>query len=135
MVVKIVAEELDVRDGSGSDVGIGEVAREENKGHVANVFRVPQTGDVPDLQRGLPVCEQDLGRVLDLRQPARIHEFLKRCVSAWESHEISKQMYLEENFSKDTVGLFSKDCGEDDGDPVVRGLNIDGFLITIMDGH
>lgn len=90
MVVKIVAEELDVRDGSGSDVGVGEVAREENKGHVANVFRVSQTGDMPDLQRGLPICEQDLGRVLDLRQPARIHEFLKRCVSTWKSHEISK---------------------------------------------
>ena len=135
MVVKIVAEELDVRDGSGSDMGIGEVAREENKGHVANVFRVPQTGDVPDFQRGLPVCEQDLGRVLDLRQPARVHKFLNRCVRTWESHEISKQGYLEENFSKDTVGLFPKDCGEDDGDPVVRGLNIDGFLITIMDGH
>lgn len=57
MVVKIVAEELDVRDGSNSDVGVGEVAWEENKGHVANVFRVSQTGDVPDLQWGLPVCE------------------------------------------------------------------------------
>lgn len=57
MVVKIVAEELDVRDGSSSDVGAGEVTWEKNKGHVANVFRVSQTGDVPDLQWGLPVCE------------------------------------------------------------------------------
>ena len=57
MVVKIVAEELDVRDGSSSDVGVGEVAWEENKGHIANVFRVPQAGDVPDLQWGLPVGE------------------------------------------------------------------------------
>jgi len=57
MVVKIVAEELDVRDGSSSDVGVGEVAWEENKGHIANVFRVSQTRDVPNLQWRVPVCE------------------------------------------------------------------------------
>ena len=57
MIVKIIAEELDVRDGSNSDVGVGKVAWEENKGHVANVFRVSQTGDVPDLQWGVPVCK------------------------------------------------------------------------------
>lgn len=56
-------------------------------------------------------------------------------VLTWESHEILKQGYLEENFSKDTVCLFSKDCGEDDGNPVVGGLDIDSFLVTIMDGH
>jgi hypothetical protein len=43
--------------------------------------------------------------------------------------------YLKKDFSKDTVRLFSKDCGEDDGDPVMCGLDIDSFLITVMYGH
>jgi hypothetical protein len=36
--MKVIAEQLDVRDGSSRDRGVGEVAREENKGHVANVI-------------------------------------------------------------------------------------------------
>ena len=57
MIVKIVAEELDVRDGSSRNMEVGKVAWEENKGHIANVLRVSQTRDVPDLQWGFPVCE------------------------------------------------------------------------------
>jgi hypothetical protein len=57
MIVKIVTEELNVRDGSSRNMEVGKVAWEENKGHVANVLRVSQTGDVPDLQWGFPVCE------------------------------------------------------------------------------
>jgi hypothetical protein len=45
------------------------------------------------------------------------------------------KVYLKEDFSKDTVCLFPKDCGEDDGNPVMRSLDIDSFLIPIMDGH
>jgi len=115
--MKIIAEQLDVRDRSSRNVGVGEVAWEEDKGHIANVIRVSETVDVSDFEWRLPVGEENLGRVLDLRQPTRIHEF------------------LEKDFSKDAVCLFPEDCGEYDSDPVVGGLDIDGLLITIMDGH
>lgn len=45
------------------------------------------------------------------------------------------QAYLEENFSKNAVGLFPEDSGEYDGNTVVSGLDIDSLLITIMNGH
>lgn len=57
MVVKIIAEKLDVRDSSSGHMGVGKVTREEDKGHVANVIRGSQTGDVPDLEWGVPIRE------------------------------------------------------------------------------
>jgi hypothetical protein len=57
VIVKIIAEELDVRDGPSGNMGVGKVAWEEDKGHVANVLRVSQTMDVPDLQWRLTVGE------------------------------------------------------------------------------
>jgi len=53
----------------------------------------------------------------------------------WARHERLVKGYLEEDFPKDTVCLFPEDRREDDSDPVMRGLDIDGFLITIMDCH
>jgi len=47
--MKIVAEELDVGDRPSRNVGLVEVAWEEDEGHVANVVRVPETRDMPDL--------------------------------------------------------------------------------------
>ena len=42
---------------------------------------------------------------------------------------------LQEDLSKDSVRLFPEDCGEDDSNSVVCSLDIDSFLIAIMDGH
>jgi hypothetical protein len=133
--MKIIAEQLDVRDRSSRNVGVGEVAWEEDKGHIANVIRVSETVDVSDFEWRLPVGEENLGRVLDLRQPTRIHEFLHDLIGTRTSYERCNQAYLKKDFSKDAVCLFSEDCGEYDSDPVVGGLDIDGLLITIMDGH
>jgi hypothetical protein len=86
--MKVVAEQLDVRDRSSRNMGVGEVAWEENKGHVAYVIRVSQTRDVSDFERRVPVGEENLGRVLDLRQPARVHEFLHDLLGIWrQGHE------------------------------------------------
>jgi len=117
MIMKVIAEQLDVRDGSSRNIGVGEVARKENKGHVADIIRVSETRDVSDFERRVPVCEENLGRILDLRQSARVHKF------------------LEENFSKNAVCLFPEDSGEYDGDTVVSGSDIDSLLIAIMNGH
>lgn len=87
MIVEKIAEELDVRDGSSRNVGIGKVPREENKGHVADVIRVPETRDMSNLQWRVPVRKKDLRRILDLGQPTRIHEFLDDTFGTWVSHK------------------------------------------------
>ena len=85
--MKIIAEQLDVRDRSSRNVGVGEVAWEEDEGHVANVIRVSEAVDVSDFERRVPVGEENLGRVLDLRQPTRIHEFLHDPIGTRTSYE------------------------------------------------
>jgi len=135
MIVKVIAEELDVRDSSSSNVGVRKVTWEENKGHVADIVRVSETRDISDFERRVPVCEENLGRILDLRQSARIHEFLHDVLWYLEESRMMYQAYLEENFSKNAVCLFPENSGEYDGDTVVSGSDIDSLLITIMNGH
>lgn len=60
------------------------------------------------------VAEHDLGRILN-RPPPRIHEL------------------LQEDLAEDAVRLLAEDGGEDDGDAVVRGLDVDGLFLPIMD--
>src|SRR6266403_2438025 len=66
---------------------VGEVPWKENKGHVADIIRVSETRDVSDFERRVPICEENLWRILDLRQPPRIHEFLHTLFCAWTNHE------------------------------------------------
>lgn len=84
--MKVIAEQLDMRDGSIRNIGVGEVARKENKGHIADIIRISETWNLSDFERRVPVCEENLGRILDLRQSARIHEFLHTWV-LWRGHE------------------------------------------------
>lgn len=135
MIMKVIAEQLDVGDCSSRNVGVGEVARKENKGHVADIIRVPETRDLSDFEWRVPVCEENLRRILDLRQSARIHKFLHDVVWYVDESRTMYQAYLEENLSKNAVRLFPKDSGEYDGDTVVSGSDIDSLFITIMNGH
>ena len=64
--MEIVAEELDVRNGASGDVGIGKMAREKDEGNIADVFRVFQTRNLPDFERGFAVREEYLRCVLNL---------------------------------------------------------------------
>ena len=100
MIMKVIAEQLDVRDRSGRNMGVGEVAGEEDKGHVANVIRVSETMDVSDFERRVSVGEENLGRILDLRQPARIHEFLHDLLGTWKSHERGMRHTWRKTFPK-----------------------------------
>lgn len=59
------------------------------------------------------IAEQDLGRVLDSSPP---------CVDK----------LLQEDLAEDAVRLFTEDCAEDDRNSVVTGLDVDGFLLTVM---
>jgi hypothetical protein len=135
MIVKIITEELDVRDGPSRNVEIGEVTWVEYKGHVADVIRGSETRHLPDLQRRIPVCEENLRCILYLWQPTGIYEFLNEPFSTWVKAREANQGYLEEDLSKDAVCFFPEDCGEDNGDTVVRSLDIDSLLITVMDSH
>lgn len=49
VVVQVVSEELNVADCGRSNVRVGEVPREENKGNVANVLRIDEARDMTDL--------------------------------------------------------------------------------------
>jgi len=66
VVVQVVAEELDVRDGAGRGER-GEVPREEHEGDVADLIRVAQAGDRPYFKRRFAVGEEHLRSVLNLR--------------------------------------------------------------------
>jgi len=50
VIVEVVAEELDVRDGGRCDGGIGEMAREKDEGDISNVFRIAETRQVANLE-------------------------------------------------------------------------------------
>jgi len=135
MIMEVIAEQLDVRDGPSRNIGVGEVARKENKGHVADIIRVSETRDVSDFERRVPVCEENLGRILDLRQSACIDKFLHDVLWYVDESRMMYQAYLEKNFSKYAICLFPEDSGEYDGDTVVSGSDIDSLLITIVNGH
>ena len=76
VIMEVVAEELDVRDRARRDERVRKVAREEHERHVADVLRVLQPGQVPDLERRRARRVQHLRRALDRRQPPRVDEFL-----------------------------------------------------------
>ena len=49
--------------------------------------------------------------------------------------EGNKMAYLEEDLAEYPVSLFFENGREDDGNTVGSGLNVDGFLVAIMEGH
>lgn len=67
------------------------------------------------LQRGV-VAEDDLRGILD-GAPSRIDEL------------------LDEDLAEHAVRLLAEDGAEDDGDAVVAGLDVDGLLVAVVDGH
>lgn len=77
MVVKVVAEELDVGDRQRCDLRLREVAREEDKGDIADVFGVVQPLQVSDLERRFARGVEDLRRSLYRGQSPSIDELLQ----------------------------------------------------------
>lgn len=45
------------------------------------------------------------------------------------------QMYLEEDFADDAICLLAEHGGEDDGDTILGGLDVYGFLVAVVDLH
>ena len=87
------------------------------KGHISNLpFTTSlQAWYILKLQRRL-IPKQYLRRILN-RPPPRIDKF------------------LQEHFSEYPVRLLSEDGTEDDGDTIMTSLDVDGFLITVVDSH
>lgn len=75
--MEVVAEKLDVTDGGSGNLGMGEMTRKENKSNVTNVFRVDESGDVTDFQRGFPSCVEHLRGALNCWKTSGIDEFLR----------------------------------------------------------
>lgn len=49
MVMQVISEQLDMRDGGRCDC-FGEMTRKENKSDIANFLTVPQTGDMSNFK-------------------------------------------------------------------------------------
>lgn len=77
MVVQVIAEQLNMTDGGGSDIGGGKMAREEDKGDVANIFRIDETWKMTNLKRRLMCGVEHLRSALDGRQATSIDKFLQ----------------------------------------------------------
>lgn len=76
VVVQVVAEELDSRDGRLHRFRVGEMPRKEHECHVAHILPSVQTRDGANLQWWFAVAVQDLGRILDRGLTSRVDEFL-----------------------------------------------------------
>jgi len=75
VIVEIITEQLDVRDGPWG-IGGSEVSREEDKCDITSVFSVAEIGQMTDFQWRVSVRVQDLRSILDSRLSTSIHEFL-----------------------------------------------------------
>jgi hypothetical protein len=76
MIMQVIAEQLHVRDRGLGHGRVGEMAWEEDKGDVADVFARAQAAHVADLQWWVPVRVEDLGCGLDRGLAACVNEFL-----------------------------------------------------------
>lgn len=77
MVVKVVAEELNVRDRQRRDLRLREVTREEDEGDIADFFGVVQSLQMSNLERRFARGVEDLRRSLDRGQSPGIDELLQ----------------------------------------------------------
>jgi len=76
MIVQVVTEELDVRDGRLLNGGVGEVAREEDKGDITDIFALSER-KMTNFKRRVSVGIKDLRRILNRGLSSSINEFLK----------------------------------------------------------
>lgn len=135
VVVEVVPEELDVRDAAERDGRVGKVTGEENKCHIANVFSSSKARDVADLEGWVSVRVQDLGSVLDRGLTPGIDEFLQNPIRSGPVQDISSLTYLQEHLAKDSISLFLEHSREDNSDTIRSCLDIDRFLVSVVDGH
>lgn len=83
VIVKVVAEKLNVRDGVKCRVILSKVSREKHKSDITYIFRVPEPRKIAYFERRITVTVQHLWSVLDARwgvlnaRTAGINEFLR----------------------------------------------------------
>lgn len=119
MVVEVITEELELSDGGVTDGTGSKVPGEEDKGDkvdTTGLGDLGQFGEVFELEWGLPGVKDGRG-ILKGELLTGIDKFLK------------------EDLSKDPIRLFPEDGGEDDGDTVGLSTDIDGLLLTVVNGH
>ena len=77
MVVQVVTEQLYVTDRGGGNIGVGEMAREENERNVSDVLGIHKTRNVTDFKGRFTSGIKNLGRALDGWETSRIDKFLE----------------------------------------------------------
>lgn len=76
VVMKVVTEQLDVRDGGGCDVCVGKMARGQDECDIADLLRRFQTCEATEFERWVAIVVQNLRGVLDSGKSTRVDEFL-----------------------------------------------------------
>lgn len=134
VIVQIVAEELDVGDGRRCNTGC-EVSGEQDERHIASIFRVPQSGNVPNFKRWLAGGIEDLRGVLNRWLAPGIDEFLLTGMSAPSRLPRKGGTHLKEHLPKDSVCLLLEDRGKDNGNTIGCGLHVYRLLVTVVYLH
>lgn len=112
MIVEVVSKRLDMTDDLFSSLWC-QVSREEHKGNIADLsLTLGQPGKVLQLQ-GWVIPKEYLRRVLYSSSPG-IDELLQK------------------DLAEDSVCLFTKDGGKDDGDTVMGRFDVDSLFVSVM---
>lgn len=96
---------------------LGPKRRIHTKGHIANLARAGVLDSRHSLKlKRRVVAEEDLRRILD-RATAGINKL------------------LDKDLAIHSVRLLAEDGAEDDGHTIETGLDVDGLLLAVVDGH
>jgi len=117
--MEVLPKRLEVGDAVLTSL-LGNMSRREHERNVAKIvraltMRIEDTGDPTDLERRV-IHVQDLRSRMECAAPG-IFKFGQEC------------------FSQDAVGFVAKEKSEDDGNLVVRRLDVNNFLIAVVDHH
>jgi hypothetical protein len=137
MIVEVITEELYVWDCRRCCRYIEEVAREQDKGHIANIVGTAQARKVSNLERRFAVRVKDLRGVLDRRLASGIDEFLdnKPNLMVRQFRNEGHWTYLEENLAEDAIRFLSEYRREYYSYAIGWGLDINSFLVAIVNFH
>lgn len=120
---------------------------ELTKGNVTHALRVQEARDMADLEWWLPVGVDDRRSILQEGLLSGINKFLEYHVRTTTEMNIQDiltgvasmshlvEFYLQENLGKDSVSFLLEQGREDDCDSVLLVLNVNGFSVTVVDGH
>lgn len=135
VVVEVVAEDLDMGDVFVAALG-SQVTGEENClvsiDHAgARPFGGRTKSDIADLVLGTLL---EARHALQLQGRVVPEEHLGSVLQGQDA-TTGVDKLLQEHLAENAIGLFAEDGAEDDGDAIGSGLDINGLLFAVVDGH